>query len=397
MQEPLQQSFPQPNTAVSSHSIDDELIIFDDRSKQLTRLNQTASKIWCLHAEHNPIESIAEYLSEHYDIATHQLIPDIISALEEWQTMGMLGNDSSPQTEQIDDVLAYMQKIDASGLKEQEFHQVKSFKLLDSEFNILVSNLAIKNILLPLYAHFPSMECTTAHEIKVLHSKDRYVILEEDKVAGYCNSIDEIAPLMNAHILVTSLSEVDCLSVFHAGVVCDEDGVILLSAGSGSGKSTLTAALMCAEKQYFTDELAILTHSKKIRPAPGCTGLKQGAWQVIEEFFPSIHELTTHQRQDDKVVKYLPPLAMPSATQLKNGEPVKAIVFPNYSPQHETNLIKLSAADALVKITDAGYHSNQSLSHKSVENLIEWIQEIPAYELSMNDLSEAVAIIEKSL
>ena len=82
MQEPLQQSFPQPNTAVSSHSIDDELIIFDDRSKQLTRLNQTASKIWCLHAEHNPIESIAEYLSEHYDIATHQLIPDIISALE---------------------------------------------------------------------------------------------------------------------------------------------------------------------------------------------------------------------------------------------------------------------------------------------------------------------------
>jgi hypothetical protein len=113
----------------------------------------------------------------------------------------------------------------------------------------------------------------------------------------------------------------------------------------------------------------------------------------MEQYCPSIFELTTHYRQDSKIVKYLPPLSLPTTNQLEKGEPVKAIVFPKYSIKHDTELVSISTADALVKLTDSGYYTNQSLSHESVASLIDWIKEIPSYELSINDLKEAVGLV----
>ncbi len=386
-------SYPLPNNAVSAHAIDDELIIFDDRSKQLARMNETATKIWRLHAENLSVDEIGQHLSQFYGIAKEEIITDVINSLNDWQALGILGNEYTPLAEEVEDVLGYMKEINLSLKDKKELQHSKSLKLLDTGFKVLTSNTEINNILLPVISHFPTTNNNITHIIKIIEKNNSFVILDGNKLIGRCDTIDEVVPIVNGHLLVTSFLEVDCLSVFHAGVIYDNNGVVLLSAGSGSGKSTLTAALMCSGKQLFTDELAVLTHDKKIRPAQGCIGLKKGSWEPIAKYYPSIFELTTHQRQDDKVVKFLPPSSLPTTAQLKNGEPVKAVVFPNYSPDHDTTLIPISTADALVKLTDAGYHANQSLSHECVANLVAWMKETPAYELSVNDLKEAVNLV----
>jgi len=63
-----EQIYPPPNSAVSVHHVEDELITFDDRSKQLARMNQTASKIWQLHEENLSVDEIAQHLSEFYSV-----------------------------------------------------------------------------------------------------------------------------------------------------------------------------------------------------------------------------------------------------------------------------------------------------------------------------------------
>ena len=392
------QNYAQPNHEVSTHMVEDELIIFDNRSKQLARMNESATRIWKLHQKNTTVDEITQHFSDVYGMEKEKIFPDVVKALDEWQTMGLLGNDFIPLANEAEDVLGYMEEISLFSKYKKKLQKVKSYALLDSEFNIFVSNSEIKNILLPVIAHFPIGDSNLSHTIRIIEEKNSYVILDENKLVGRCNAIDEIVPIVNGHILVTSFLEVDCLSVFHAGVIYNNnDGVVLFSAGSGSGKSTLTAALMCTGKQIFSDEVAILTHDKKIRPSPSCIGLKKGSWDIIKQYYPSIFELATHHRQDDKVVKYLPPSSLPTTSQLKKGESVKAVIFPNYSPGHETALIPISAADALVKLTDAGYHTNQFLDHNAVTNLIGWIKEIPAYELSINDLREAVDLVETLL
>ena len=389
------QTFPSANKAVDAFSVDDELIIFDDRSKQLARMNQTAAIIWRLHSDNLSVEEIALKLSEIYGIEQEVIISDVISAFNEWQAMGLIGEDNIPAAPKDENVLDYMEKVD---LDEEniELQLVKSIDLLDSRFEVLASNSKITNILLPVISHYPEAENFT-NFIKVIEKDDRYFIVDGCKLVARCNSIVEVVPIVNGHILVSSFLQVNSLSVFHAAAISSDGGVVLLSAGSGSGKSTLTAALMCSGHQLYSDDLGVLTHDLKVRPTPGCIGLKKGSWNVIEQFYPQIHELTAHYRQDEKIVKYLPPPSLPSTSQLKNGEPVKAVVFPNYSPDHVSELIPISTADALVKITDSGYHTNQSLNHQSVADLISWMKEIPAYELPVNDLKQAVSLVETLL
>ena len=387
--------FPMPGHSISSHLIDDELILFDARSKQLARLNETASQIWKMHEMNASVDEIVYELSELYGLQKEKVFPDVNKALNQWQAIGMLGDNYTPTIDEEDDALSYMKKATEKYVDSQDLMRVKAFKFLDTRFVVDVSNNALKNILLPLISHLKTTEKEASHKIKVIEKNSNYIILENEMELGHTRKINEVAPIVNAHIQITSFLEVDCLSVFHSGVVHNKGGVVLLSAGSGSGKSTLTAALMCSGKKYFTDELAILTHDKKIRPAPGCVVLKEGSWNVIKEFYPKIIELMTHKRLDKKIVKYIPPISLPTKEQLKQGEEVKAIVFPNYLPENSTELIKISSADALVKITDAGYHTNQSLNHESVAKLVEWIKDIPAYELKVNDLKKAVNLISE--
>ena len=209
--------------------------------------------------------------------------------------------------------------------------------------------------------------------------------------------MSELAPIINSFILITGYQEVDCLSVFHAGAVSDDNGVVLLSGSPGSGKSTLVTALMCSVSKVFTDEVSVLTYDKKIRPAPGCIGLKEGSWDVIEEFYPNIINLPIHLRQDDKVVKYIPPKKLPNNTQQIYGELVKAIVFPIYSQDHVTNINEISSGEALVRLTNAGYYTGQTLNTKTVTDLIAWVHEIPTYELQINNLNEAVELVTELL
>ena len=390
------QIYPLRNKAVSAHSVDEELIIFDDRSKQLARMNQTATKIWELHEEKLSVDEIAQHLSEFYSVEKEVIISDVTNALNEWQVMGLIGEDNIPVAEEVDDVLGYMEEIDLGLEHKVVFQHVKSIKLLDSGFDVFASSAEITNILLPVISHYPETDNFT-NTIKVIERDDCFLIIDGSKLVCSCDTIEEVAPVVNGHILVTSFLHVNSLSVFHAAAIYNNDGVVLLSAGSGSGKSTLTAALMCSGKQLFSDDLGVLTHDQKIRPTPGCIGLKKGSWDVIEQYYPAIFKLATHHRQDEKIVKYLPPSSLPTSSQLENGEPVKAIVFPSYSPEHNSELIPLSTADALVKITDAGYHTSQSLNYGSVTNLIGWMKEIPAYELPVNDLKEAVNLVETLL
>ena len=388
--------YPPPNDAVSAHTIDDELVIFDNRSKQLARMNPTASNIWRLHEEKISVDDITQELSQFYGITKEEILPDVIQALTEWQKIGILGNENVTAEEEIEDILDYMEEVNFHLPDTQELHHVKSIMLLDSGFDVYASSSEISSILLPVISHYPETN-NFKYIIKIIQKDNQILILDGKELVANCDAINEVAPIVNGHILVRSFLQVNSLSVFHAAAISSNSGVVLLSAGSGSGKSTLTAALMCSGNQLYSDDLGVLTHNLKVRPTPGCIGLKKGSWDVIEPYYPQIHKLTTHYRQDEKIVKYLPPASLPSASQLKIGEPVKAVVFPNYSPNNVSKLIPISTADALVKITDAGYHTNQSLNHESVANLVSWMKEVPAYELPVNDLNQAVSLVESLL
>jgi len=392
------QTYPHQNAAIRSFSIESELILFDDFSKELALLNQTASEIWNLHRKKLSVDEITKCLSKRYGLLEEEIISDVALIFEEWLNLGFIGdkiiaNDLSDDKKLFS--LKYKSRVNIDKLK--NLH-CGSFQYLDSSFCINASSVSILKIIIPIISHLRETgSSSNTHEVTIHEVGNRFEFVKLGKVLATCDSLNEIAPIINAFILITGYQEADNLSVFHAGAISDDNGVVLLSGSPGSGKSTLVAALMCLGKKVFTDEVSILTHDKKIRPAPGVIGLKEGSWDVIEGFLPSITAMPIHLRQDDKVVKYIQPCNLLNNNQLKYGEPVKAIVFPVYSQEFDTHIEKISSAEALVRLTKAGYYTSQTLSTNTVTELIAWIHDIPAFELQINDLKSAADLVAELL
>ncbi|MBT8112707.1 MAG: PqqD family protein [Gammaproteobacteria bacterium] len=176
-----EQIYPPPNSAVSVHPVDDELIIFDGRSKQLARMNQTATKIWQLHEENLSVDEIAQHLSEFYSVEKEVIISDVINALNEWQAMGLIGEDNIPVAPDVEGVLDYMEEIDSGFEDKIEFQHVKSIKLLDSGFDVFASSAEITNILLPVISHYPKTDNFT-NVIKVIEKENCFLIIDGSKL-----------------------------------------------------------------------------------------------------------------------------------------------------------------------------------------------------------------------
>lgn len=210
-------------------------------------------------------------------------------------------------------------------------------------------------------------------------------------VAG-CAAIEEIAPLVNAEILVAAYSAADCLVAVHAAVVSNGRHCLMLPATSGSGKSTLAAAAITSGLNYFTDEVALITRGNHlVRPVPVSLSTKAGAWPVLAPLCPSLLDLPLHLRQDGRIVRYLPPLSATSVQHSDASLPIACVVFPRYQPEVPTQLTSISAADGLCRIAEAGYDVNGGLDESRVAELVDWLRDTPCYQLTVSDLFQAVA------
>ena len=98
-------------------------------------------------------------------------------------------------------------------------------------------------------------------------------------------------------------------------------------------------------------------------------------------------------RQDEKQVRYLLPPKHLLADETAQCYPLHSLVFPRYQPELPTRLSRISPADALCRLAEAGYDMKGGLDTERVKELVDWIAGISCYELQVRDLREAVSRI----
>jgi hypothetical protein len=231
--------------------------------------------------------------------------------------------------------------------------------------------------------------------LDVIEDWNRYHLLANGILVASCSAAAELGPIIHANISLSAYESVSCLIGIHAAAVRNGNACILLPGASGNGKTTLTAALICSGFSYLTDELALLMHgSHQIRSAPVSLCLKRGAWSVLAPFHPVINDLPIHWRDDGNAVRYLAPPVIDLATDVKQSYPVRRMVFPLYQPGGGTTIIPLTSAEALHRLTEAGYDVKGRLHADCIGQLVNWIAKLDCYELKFNCLSGAVSRLE---
>lgn len=387
-----------PSKDIHTYQLDNELVLLAESTGRLYHANATAALIWQGMGAGLKREDIETLMAEALQVEKKTIAADLSKLLREWQTNGLLDDALPPHStprKVSGSANTYAQPLPPASATPID----TGYRLLDSRVMLRLPGEEEAALVHPFLAHLQVPELTDRNmKLEIRKSTHHYVLLHDGKPIDWCDDIQTIAPMVHGNMQPLCYEQAQCLTGLHAASVAIDHHCILMPALSGSGKSTLTSALVGSGFVYCSDDLVLLTDEPvRMRPAPTAIGLKKGSWPILEPYHPELASLTTHCRHDDKLTRYLPP---PADNRIKDPQTrLKAshIIFPGYRKGFNATIRPISQAEGLCRITEAGYDIPGGLTASRVEQMINWITDIPCYEFYYSNLQEAVDALKQFL
>ncbi len=390
-----------PSSHIHSYPLGDDLLLFNELTKQLFRTNPTASVIWDGFRAGLSLNEIIATLSDATGVTIEQVKNDVNHIISHWIEVGLLHDSRGSLVHERQSAVADqpLDDVDYDGPVPQlpaVNHEYK-FRILDTCFQLSVPTEKELHLVIPMLSHLSVPFDTAADEhLYIVYTDERYVLLHNKNVVDWCANLSGIAPMLHGNSLLIAYEMSYCLFGLHAAAVFYHGKCVLMPALSGSGKSTLTAALVGSGASFCADDLVLLTPAPvRMRPVPVVIGLKKGSWDLLAPYHLNVASLSTHLRSDDKYVRYFAPPVDAMVPMTSQPFPIDVIVFPKFVDGDDTAVLtKISAADGLCQLTDAGYEVRGEMTAPCVKQLVDWITDIPCYEMHFNQLDKAVSTIQ---
>jgi hypothetical protein len=125
--------------------------------------------------------------------------------------------------------------------------------------------------------------------------------------------------------------------------------------------------------------------------------IKEGSWAIVEEMFQHLLTTAVHDSRDGRKIRFLVPPDGSFAQDMEVGSFVKALVFPQYSPDFITAIQPISKLGAIHRLQECGYDVGAYLSKAKIVELLDWIKDVDCFEMNVGSLSEATAIVRSLL
>lgn len=388
-----------PAPGVALFIIGNDGILFSERENVIYALNTTAAYIWCLLEDAVPLDRIIDHYSRTFNI-NHQNAHDQVNAvIDHLQEIRVLeGNEPNNKTPDgsLDNIGDNYRPTLSIAFKPSPVIESVCYRLLDTNIRINYTSPDQASWVHPVLAHLQYKQQPDVPEcvIDIIINNDIYYIFCNEDIVAVTGDINRLAPVVKGLVIQTAVNNSEYFIYIHAGVVGINGSCLLLPARSGSGKSTLTAGLVASGFEYLTDEVALLEeNSLRIIPAPLAIGIKSTGWDIIDSHHPDIYGLPVHHREDNKLVRYIPPPDNSAPYHSTITYPVKTIILPHYDPGMKTRLIPVSKVTALENILGDCLAIPVRFNMRNIEALASWISDIPCYQLTMSSLEDAIRII----
>ena len=377
------------NPEVSLHPLGDEAVLFLGHKGQVLLLSPSAA-LMCRGLEAGlSVREIAETLARSSGASPEAVADDLRRLTDALREAGAMDAPAEPPGgSAAPERLPAPPPVRASG---EAGPEARHYGLVDFRFALRTPDPAIARLADALLGHLERSADSGDAVLEVARIGRRWVLMRDGVALDVCTDTDQIAPLLHANIVMAAYWSSDCLAAVHGAAVTRGDDCVLMPAVSGRGKTTLTAALLASGWGYCTDDLALLDGDPlRLRAVPTCLGLKRGSWDVLAGVFPQIEDLPVHIRADGKEVRYLAPPASVLPPPEADSYRVRAVVLPAYEQEGKTRLLGISPGEGLKRLTQAGYDLPRRLDRRSLTRLIDWISDIPCFELRYGRLDEAV-------
>ena len=378
--------------------IDDAGIVFSESQQSLYTFNTAATFIWCQLEEGLSLEETFGEYGETFSCGNDEAKRQVSEVIEQWKTLGLLKGfektsirhasirDPKPNRDPVTNLPPYA---------DPTVFQQYDYLLLNSHFRVRFTSPGQVQWIHPVLAHLEIHDSTHVDSyIDIIGVGSEFHIYRDKSPVAFVSTIDALAPWVKGLIMQAAVNNHAYFLFIHAGVVEKDGGCLLLPGSSGSGKSTLTAALIQSGFHYMSDEIALLQETSfHVRSTPVALCAKSTGWDVLRPYYPELDKLSVHHREDDRLVRYLPPPLSSLYHTMDHSFPVRLIIFPRYETEAKTEIRAIDKITALKKMMDDCVAITQRLTMENVQALIQWMKGIPCYRLTMSSLEEAVECI----
>jgi hypothetical protein len=385
-------AFQRPAPGVGVFFIDGDCLLFSAPAQQAFALNTAAGVIWCWIEDGLSRDAIISRLSEEFALSPAISETFLDEAATLFHSFGLV---EGATTQPAAPIAAPV--VDAR-ISLIEPARVRRYRLLDQEIEIRCGSTEQDAIIHPILAHLASEADGAADlSLDVVSDSRSIHIGRNGALCAECATHDELAPLMKSLVWAEAVNSSDFLFGFHAGVVANGAGALMLPGRSGSGKSTLTALLVASGLAYLSDEMALLSRGTfEVRSLPLAFCIKDSGIQALATPFPELCAQPVHSRGDGKRVLYMTPKPQ---WLLPVGETrqVKAIVFPTYHAETDLKLDRLTSGETVRRLLTDCLVVGKTVELADVEDLISWVQGLPCWSMTFGSSPQAVAALKPIL
>lgn len=168
---------------------------------------------------------------------------------------------------------------------------------------------------------------------------------------------------------------------FHAGVVGNDTGSIMLCANSGGGKSTLVAALMEEGFRLFSDEFALLDMKEAtLVPYPRPVSLKNESIEIVRNLAGSDWVSPALEGTPKGSIAYRRARPMDVA-DTNRPKPAKLVIFPKFDIEARPYRRELSKAEALMRLIPSSTNFHL-LGEDAFQALLKMLDGADTFEIS---------------
>lgn len=167
-----------------------------------------------------------------------------------------------------------------------------------------------------------------------------------------------------------------------------QNSLVVFPGVSNSGKSTLVAQLIARGHEYLTDEaVAIEINSLEAQPYHKAICVEPTAQTVLREMAHAAAQplLSSTWDVDPRLV---------GAGRLSNGGPIRAFVFPTYTPGAQTELTPVDSLDTLHRLI-ANAFDFAAIGQPAFAALVQLANTVPAFTLTHGGDDDHLTILEE--
>jgi len=369
---------------VDSFELDNHLVLLKKNASRVQMLNPLAKMIWQSKKSGLSSQTIANEISEVFDIPIELALQDVTSINTQ------LFLDLATKSENLVSPKTTLPLVKELSGWQANIAVFLFFPRITIKINF--DSQVIADKVKCMFPHITGSKTKVIDaELDVISNSDVYLIVKDGVVVEQTESKSYTALMVFHHIVDLASKSNNWLAILHAAGVSWKGHSIIFPALGGSGKTTLTAALIKHGFDYINDDvIPLIRDTGELIHLPISLSIKSGSWPLLQSLYPDLELLEVFGSQERRI-KYLAPPVNSSEQAIY----AKNIILLNYKAGVTAKLESVSPALALQAIIEGESLLRLPLKKEDIAALIKWIKPLGCYCLTYDKLEPTVDLLRQ--